>query len=227
MAAIADMYERVAGAASLPEVGTMRFYAGSPDADVLVVGEAPRGGEGTAYERAVARYRDGEWDADDVAAFWRSCSFTDDLGALGLPQATRDRLHRRYVEDLLAFLPDPRADVGFVDVAKRPLGDRDLGAALSASDHDYGTALTAQLLHVDPAVVVCNRASVSSVVPELLGLTDPAERSPTPTRVAVSGGAGDFTLVFSATAHVSMDTYSRRRLSREVEWVYENRVGDG
>lgn len=221
MGSIADMYERVAGAAALPAVGEMRFYAGSPDADVLVVGEAPRGAEGSAYARAVARYRSGEWDADDATTFWRAYPFTDEFGDHGLPDLTRERLHRRYVDDLLAFVDDPVEEVGFVDVAKRPLGDRDLGAALSAADHDYGTALAAQLLYVDPDVVVCNRASVSSTVPELLGLTDPADRSPTPTRVAVAGGAGEFTLVFSATAHVSMDTYSRRRLSKEVEWVYE------
>lgn len=189
----------------------------------MVVSEAPtwsEAGSETFYSMTVALAERGV-STDDLCAFWRAYPFTDDLTQFGFPGESRHRLYRQYVETFLSFVDDPEASIGFADVVKRPLDEgEDLRDAL-AGPYEYGLALRRQLEFVDPAVVVCNKTNVSEVVPALLGEVPPNERVERPTSLDVTDGDLDTTLVFSAMAHLYMDTFSRSRLVREIERHYQ------
>lgn len=225
MTSIVGMYEKTKQAAELPEYGEMLFYAGSPTADILVVSEAPtwtnRSGD-TFFAKTTNYYRNGEWDIDDIVEFRRNYPFTDELAEFGFRGKTRHRLFEQYVDELLDFVDSPRDAIGFTDVAKRPLEDnQDLSEALNGQ-YDYREALKIQVDYVDPSVIVCNKKNVSEVVPEIFGLTPPTKRDEIPTRIRVKAGDTHFYIVFSAPAHMYVDTFSKRRLAREIKWSYEN-----
>ena len=230
MASIGEMYSHVQKHAEVPPMGKILFYSGSPTANILVISEAPtrempHGGR-TFYASTVHRHQEGEWDTDEITAFWQAYPFTDDLAEFGFHSEKRHPLYMVYVDQILDFVENKPETIAFTDVYKEPLDGDDLSTALADDAVDYGTILKTQLDYVRPEVIVCNKKNVSSTVTQLLGVTDPGDQEPNvSTQLKVSFPSWETTVVFSGMAHGYMDLFSRQRLSREIKAVYNRRSG--
>jgi hypothetical protein len=127
------------------------LHSGSPQADIVIVSEAPTWSEGsdeTVYSMT-RRTNDRGESFETLCKFWREYPFTDDLSSFGFPTESRHRLYRQYVDKLLSFLEDPNESVGFADIVKRPLeGGEDARDALSGS-YEFGLTLKRQLEYLN------------------------------------------------------------------------------
>lgn len=215
---VVGLYERVeAEVGELPPFNEMLFYAGSPDADIVIVSEAPTlpsgPGDHTLYHTVVQEMR--EQSVEDVAAFLRSYPFREEV---------RNDLFREYVERILAFCTRPYEEIGFTDLCKRPLAAFGDGTGLEdvwdESVYSRKAVVVAQLQSGDIDVVVCNKKNVSRPLSQTFLGTEGYSGDGWPETTQDSVPPEGPTLVYSAMAHMQMSLLSRKRLSDEIQRLY-------
>lgn len=220
---ILDLYESVSSQVeSLPPFDEMLFYTGSADAEIVVVSEAPTLPNGptdhTLYHTVTIEKSD-EPPAE-IAEYTRSYPFDADH---------RNDLFREYVDRILQFCNDPADEIGFTDLCKRPLDsfteDVDLDTVWNETPYSQQDVIMAQLRVIDPSIIVCNKKNVSRLLSQALIGTDAytGDGWPEDTWHHVSGK--DLVVVYSTMAHMQMSLLSRKRLSKEIESIYQENAG--
>lgn len=214
---VLDLYERVADrVGSLPRIDEMLFYTGSPDAEILVVSEAPTFPNGpddhTLYHTVTEEMSDAS--CEEVARFLRSYPFRE---------ARRNALYKQYVDRILTFCDRPEDKIGFTDLCKRPLDSFSQGTGLDDIWKESlccrEAVIVEQIRAVNPRLVVCNKKNVSRLLSQaFLGEEGYDDGWPYSTWDEVPSES--LTLVYSTMAHMQMSLFSRKRLSEEVERLY-------
>lgn len=215
---VLTFYDRVAAEMdSLPKFDEMLFYTGSPDAEIVVVSEAPTLPNGpadhTLYHTVTEEM--GDRSVEEIADFLRSHTFRT---------GERNDLFREYVDRILGFCDQPEEEIGFTDLYMQPLVEFGNGMKLEGvwNDTAYNReeVLMAQLRWVDPEIVVCNKKNVSRLLSQAYlgaeGYSGEGWPESTWDRVA----SEEMTLVYSTMAHMQMSLLSRKRLSEEIERLY-------
>lgn len=201
----------------LPEFDDMLFYTGSPNAALVVVSEAPtlpnRPDDHTLYHTVTEKMADRS--VVEIADFLRSYPFRD---------SGRNDLFREYVDRILGFCDQPREEIGFTDLCKRPLVEFGTGTNLeevwNKTPYSSEEAIRAQLRYVDPQIVVCNKKNVSRLLSRAYLGTDGYGGEGWPDTTWDRVVSQEMTLVYSTMAHMQMSLLSRKRLSEEIERLY-------
>lgn len=213
-----QLYDRVeAEVGELPPFDEMLFYAGAPDAEIVVVSEAPTlpsGPDDHTLFHTVTKEMDAQ-SVDEVAAFLWSYPFRDE---------GRNDLFREYVDRILAFCDRPEEEIGFTDLCKQPLAAFDDVTSLEdvwdESAYSREAVVMAQLRMVDPDIVVCNKKNVSRLLSQAFLGSDGYSGDGWPESTWDAVPAHGLTLVYSTMAHMQMSLLSRKRLSEEVRRLY-------
>lgn len=213
------LYDRVeAEVDSFPAFDEMLFYAGAPDAEVVVVSEAPTLPSGpddhTLYHTVTEEM--GAQSVEEIAGFLRSYPFRDE---------GRNDLFREYVDRILAFCDRPKEEIGFTDLCKQPLaafgGGTTLDDVWKESAYSREAIVLAQLRTVDPDIVVCNKKNVSRLLSQAFLGADGYSGDGWPESTWDAVPTDGLTLVYSTMAHMQMSLLSRKRLSEEIQQLYQ------
>lgn len=215
-----QLYDRVeAEVGELPSFDEMLFYAGSPDAEIVVVSEAPTLPSGPADHTLFHTVTE-EMDArsvEEVSGFLRSYPFQDE---------GRNDLFREYVDRILAFCDRPEEEIGFTDLCKQPLaafGDgTNLEEVWNESTYSREAVITAQLRMVDPDIVVCNKKNVSRLLSQAFLGADGYSGDGWPVSTWDAVPSEGLTLVYSTMAHMQMSLLSRKRLSEDIRGLHRD-----
>jgi len=205
---ILDFYGQVTEETeSLPKFDEMLFYTGSPNADIVVVSEAPTlpnaPEDHTLYHAVIKEM--GDQSPAEVADFLRPYPF------------------REYVDRIVGFCDQPREKIGFTDLCKRPLAEfgretnLDLEDVWNKTPYSSEEAIRAQLRYVDPRIVVCDKKNVSRLLSRTYLGTDGYSGKGWPDATWDRVGSEEMTLVYSTMAHMQMSLLRRKRLSEEIE----------
>lgn len=217
-ASVLEFYEQVDSmTGKLPSFNEMLFYTGSPDAEIVVLSEAPTLPNGpddhTLYHAVTAEM--GDQSVDDIASFLRTYPFQE---------GTRNDLFREYVNRILEFCDRPAEEIGFTDLCKRPLAAFDEATSLdevwNESPYSREDVILAQLQNVDPKIVVCNKKNVSRLLSQAFLGSDGYHGDGWPVSTWDRVQSEDVILVYSTMAHMQMSLLSRKRFSEEIQRLY-------
>ncbi len=204
MCSIEDMHEEVGkGDRALEDISEI-FYCGSPDASILVISEAPT----TSKDDGVNTLHEIIQNNDEGENFRKDYPFDD-------TKYKRNTLYKVFVDNVLDFVEDKKEEIGFVDVSKKPLDDKDL----EEINEENLDVLKRQIEYVSPEIAVCNKKNVSIMLDEYFGEENVMDydNGEIKTSKEVSVGNEDMRLIFSSSIHVQMSKFSRKRVTKEIK----------
>lgn len=193
----------------LEELDTI-FYCGSPNAKILVVSEAPttsKNGKKTLHQIIQ--------DPDKGEEFRRKYPFSETTETI-----ERNTLYKVFVDNILDCVENKKDNIGFTDISKEPLDEKDLERKLEEEkEEEPWGVLKKQIEYVEPEIVVCNKKNVSILMDKYFGsekVLDYEDRK-IETSKEITLENNKIRLIFSSTAHIQMSKFSRERVSKEIK----------